>query len=432
MAGASGWPIAAGAGRTAVGLDAIGAAVTHARLLIHVPRWPAGRSTAAGAHVDVHLGRTLPSDLRGEQYWRAHHVPKLVRDHSGLCGNQVWECDHFRFDFWSRDRKHRRRLWCTIIIDRASNLPVGWAVTTNPSSDSLNLAIRRAVSVYGAPEKIVLDNGLDMASASFGNKQGFDASQVAGVFEKLGTAVQWCNAKSPWEKGKVEAFARTCHAHFDKRWPSYCGGSPGSRPEDVEQYCREHFAELPDRSLVEAAFGEWALEFSNRPSDAAGIAPLCPRERYESTRIAKRTMPDELLSILLLKSVAPTRVSSRGVRYQNLHYWDDRLFELQGKELPLLADPDDITFVWVCSERGKPLFKARQNLVSGTAEDARRGAARTRRGGGKSAATPGLNQRSPLMIRCRPSSGQSASMARVSLRGCRCACRMPSRLWLRS
>lgn len=318
----------------------------------------------------------------GERAWRMRHGPKLVRDKHDLAANQAWEIDHGRFDFWARHGKRRIRPWLTLIIDRGSNLPVGWAVTTNPSSDSLCLAIRRAVKTYGAPRETVLDNGEDMKARSFGNKRGWlDPEMVGGVFEQLGIELHWCATYTPYAKGQVEAMMRTVHGQFDKLFTSYCGGSINAKPDGIDRWVREHHDELPTLEEVEGAFGEWVGTFAERPSDAEGVKPLSPRQRFDETRIAKRTVPDHVLNVILLKLTAPRRVTSSGVLWNGIRYADDRgrLFEYQGRQVRLRVDPDDISFVWCCDLNGKPLFTLGQNVVRGTADDVRRAMNRRQR-----------------------------------------------------
>ena len=223
---------------------------------------------------------------------------------------------------------------------------MGWAITTNPSSDSLSLSLRRAVKAYGASRQAVLDNGQDMRAGSFGNRRGWvDPQWAGGVFDQLGVELHWCQSYSPWAKGQVEAFARTAHAQFDVQFDSYCGGSPEAKPEGIDKWCAEHFNQLPTVEEVEALFAEFVKTFAERPSDAQGIKPLSPRQRFEQTRIAQRTVPDNVLNILLLKLTGPRQVTNKGVLYNGLYYTDDggRLFEHQSKQVRLRVDPDDIS-----------------------------------------------------------------------------------------
>lgn len=310
----------------------------------------------------------------GERAWQMKHQPKLVNDTRDLPGNHTWNIDHLRHDFWGREGK-RKRFWCTLITDRASNMPVGWATTTNPSSDSLCLAIKRAVTRHGAPLEVVMDNGEDMKADSIGNKRRkfVDEDWAGGLFDQMGVKLHWCKPYSPYSKGQVERMAATIHEQFDKLFDSYCGGSTAAKPEGVDKWCVEHLAELPTLAEVEQAFAQFVETFADRPSDAIWVKPLTPRQRFEQTRIAKRTLPEHVLRVLLLKLTGPRRVTSKGALYNGLHYTDDggHMFKLQGQDVRLRVDPDDITRVWVCDSKGKPLFLARQNLCKGTADDMR-------------------------------------------------------------
>jgi len=313
----------------------------------------------------------------GERAWRAKYEPKMVFDVRDLPGNHTWCIDHLRLDFWARVGKQRVRLWCTLITDRASNLIVGWAITTNPSSDSLAQALRRAVTTYGASLEVVLDNGRDMAAYSFGGRaKWLDETWVQGVFDQLGVKIHFCDPFSPWAKGQVEGMARTIHEGVCKTFWSYCGRSTQNKPQDIDKECRERFNELPGREEVEQRLSVFVETQNERPSDAVGVAPLSPRQRFEQTRIAVRTLPADQLDLILLPITGPRKVTAKGVMHRGLYYAADRLFDRHGQQVRLRYNPDDISYVWVCEMNGKPLFVARQNYVTGTAEDVRVAAAR--------------------------------------------------------
>jgi hypothetical protein len=311
----------------------------------------------------------------GRRLWEMKHQPKLINDTRDLPGNHTWVIDHLRHDFWARVGKQRKRLWCSLVTDRASNMIVGWSITTNPSSDSLSLALKRAVTRHGAPLETMLDNGEDMKAESFGNKnrKWVDEEWAGGLFDQMGVKLHWCKPYSPWSKGQVERMAATIHEQFDKLFTSYCGGSTAAKPDGIDRWCEEHIGELPTEAEVNEAFAQFVETFADRPSDAEWVKPLSPRQRFEQTRIAKRTLPEHVLRVLLLKLTSPRCVTSKGVLYNGLHYTDDggHMFQLQGKEVRLRVDPDDITRVWICDHKGKPLFIARQNLCKGTADDMR-------------------------------------------------------------
>ena len=131
-----------------------------------------------------------------------------------------------------------------------------------------------------------------MKSGSFGNKRGWlDPEWVGGLFEQLGITAHFCTPYSPWAKGSVESFGDTTHEDFCRRFTSFCGGSPERRPDGADKWAKEHVAELPTIAEVEEAFGQFVQAHIERPSEAPGIAPLSPRQKFESTRIAQRTIP---------------------------------------------------------------------------------------------------------------------------------------------
>jgi len=291
--------------------------------------WPGDYSTVRKRIAKVWPPQKADYFRWGERIWRMKHAPKIVRDKRDLPANAYWQSDHLRLDHWSRIGRRRARLWVTVFLDRASNLPVGWCLTACPSQDSISLAFRRAVKDYGACLELSLDEGEDYRSRPIGNKKGWiDREWAGGVFDQLGITVHWCEPYSPEAKGQVESFARVVHDWYDKLFASYCGGAPKARPEAVEKWCEEHFNELLTPAEEEKRFAEFIKAFIERPSDADGVKPLSPRQRFEKDRIARRTCPDQVLNTLLLKLTGPRKVTSKGVLCNGLRYTDDggRLF----------------------------------------------------------------------------------------------------------
>ncbi len=327
--------------------------------------WPSYRSVAR------RVNEELPPPIRdrarlGERRWNQIHLPKIVRDTGQLRGNEHWEVDHLRLDFFVREGRRTVRPWATVCVDRASNLITGWAVGMNPSSDTIAIALRRGIRQYGAPLHLTMDRGLDMTSRA-----------ILRFCEDVGIEVHLCRGHSPWQKGAVESKAKTIHLHFCTSFDSYCGGSPRTKPQEIAQRCRQNAAVCPTREEVERRFREFVAADADRPSDAQHMKGEKPRERFEATRIAFRTVPERALNVLLLPMGGPRRVTAKGVLWDGLFYTDDagRTFEQQGKMVCVRYDADDIGYIWVCDMNGAPLYKARQNYVAGTREDVRRACA---------------------------------------------------------
>lgn len=312
-----------------------------------------------------------------ERQWRTKYEPKLVRDRRSVRGNFAWEIDHVRDDLNARDGAQKARAWTTLIVDVGSNLIVGWAKTTNPSSDSLAVAIQRAVTRYGSPSHIYMDNGLDMHDATIGGRRRKVADErwVRAVCHRIGSEVHFCRVRSPESKGGVEQMGNIIHNEFDKLWPSYCGGSPGKKPDQIDKWCREHLDELPTLEDLESAFNQFVETIADRPFLKTDDGWLSRRQCFERDRMPKKTLPVEELRVLLLKLVGPRKVKNKGVLWNGLWYSDDggRMFEYQDKEVMLRVDVQDVSRVYVCDLSGKVKFIARQNLVKGSSDDIRRG-----------------------------------------------------------
>lgn len=277
----------------------------------------------------------------GATAWRNKHCPYIERDFSMLRSNDVWESDHHEFDIWCKGPVKGKpvRPWLTAWYDRHSRKFVGWHIFDgNPCSDTILLGFRRGVRTHGVPKALYIDNGKDYRSnAITGGRPGGaedlerDNRRVQSLCAQLDMAVTFALPYNARAKIIERAF-ETVKDRFGRFVEGFCGGSPAERPEKMPRW-----ESLPTVAKVAAAFEEWVeLEYHRTPHSETGVAPT---ELWAQDLEEKRTAPDELLRLALLKSTEPRVLRRNGVELRGLWYDAPELRSLHGRKFYLRYDP---------------------------------------------------------------------------------------------
>ncbi|MDE7244818.1 MAG: DDE-type integrase/transposase/recombinase [Oscillospiraceae bacterium] len=115
---------------------------------------------------------------------------------------KMWQADTCYLPYITEDGK-RRRVYCIMIIDDHSRLLVGGSLFYNDNAYNFQKVLKSAVSTYGIPQKLYVDNG-----CSYANEQ---LSLICG---SIGTVLLHTKIRDGASKGKVERHFRT----LKERW----------------------------------------------------------------------------------------------------------------------------------------------------------------------------------------------------------------------
>ena len=283
------------------------------------------------------------------------------RDWEAVRSNERWESDHHRLDLWVRvgesvdqktgEVKYRNvRLWITVWFDEASRKVVAWIIYVgDPCTDMILLAFRRGVKEHGVPESVWVDNGRDYDSfALHGRTKKQRRSRKAaaeefvfGTFALAGVKAHNVLPFSAQSK-LVERFFGTMEAQFCRLFPdAYCGNTPGNRPEGLQE--RLAAGKAPTLEEVQEAFGQWVENIYNSGEHLGeGMNGRSPNQVFAEKLTVKRTAPDDLLDLFLLKHSKPTLVTQNGVRCNGFSYgnFNEQLKRLQGQKVIVGFDPE--------------------------------------------------------------------------------------------
>ena len=320
--------------------------------------------------------RELPPSIAdyyrlGPRRWESRYQTFIQRDRAAQYRpNESWVCDHTRLDFWILRSGKLLRPWLTVWQDMSSGLIIAWAITLQPHSDVILATFRAGVLKYGAPLRVLFDNGRDFrANTISGGRKRFNKARVDDVMQRLGIAVTWaepCHGQSK----PVERLFATVTERYCKLTTTYCGNSPATRPETLNAGLKSGKILAPELPEILASFAAFVEVYNNRPSEAEGREGRTPAEVFAVNPIAKRTAPPEVLDELLLP-VTRCTVGRLGVEVRGLHYGQDelRLHPWKGCTVGVRFDPLDAGRVVVLDPEGRRIAECFNRRLRGVTHD---------------------------------------------------------------
>ena len=353
----------------------------------------------------------------GRRVYRERCAPYVSRDYSATASNEIWVSDHMIHDvevqndcFLDAEWGAPIRLRFTALLDFRSRFVVGCCWCWEGSSNSITTALRRAVSLYGPAEVFYCDNGKDYLKVAKGampaylrdsdiTPEGWYSRELAelaetGVLARLGMTAQHCIVRHPQSK-HVERFFRTVHERLDKKFPTYTGGSPATRPDFATEAMAEHRKLLrmgmPGMSLHPPASAfirmalTWIEDYHSTPmgKKVKGMEGLTPRQGFEMFRNPRQkpTPRPEVLALMLAERKPEVAVRECSVVLQNRRYVGDdeisatMLHEMNDRKVTLAYDPLDLEKVAVLDLEGRLIAWARPEHYLTQSADAETGEA---------------------------------------------------------
>jgi transposase InsO family protein len=192
------------------------------------------RSYKACQRAVAALPRAVVTRFReGEKAFEDRHEPAIRRDYSTLSSDDIWCGDHHDFDVMVLHEGKHVRPTVTAWQDVRSRKVLAWKVFAHaPNADTILAAFQIAVRTHGGvPGRVYVDNGKDYRSSAL---QGNEKTRVDGAFTILGVEAQHCWIYHGQSK-PIERNFRTICDQFAREFDTYCGNSPGNRPETLQR-----------------------------------------------------------------------------------------------------------------------------------------------------------------------------------------------------
>ena len=116
--------------------------------------------------------------------------------------NDVWCADSSVGPYLYKDKK-KIKLYIIAFIDDASRVITGCKIFDSDNTYNLISTLKSAVSVYGKPKTLNVDNG-----------RNYKSKQTQTIAAKVGISMHYDPIKTPTSKSKIERFFRTLKDHW--------------------------------------------------------------------------------------------------------------------------------------------------------------------------------------------------------------------------
>lgn len=223
------------------------------------------------------------------------------------------------------------RPWLTLAIDKKTRMIFGFYISFNtPSSHSVLQCLKMGIlpkvkllkrfpdikgewPIYGIPELIAVDNGMDLHSEAFEK-----------TCLELGVQLLYCPAAHPEAKGSVERFFRTLSQGLIHKLP----GTVFSNIDQRGDYPSEEMAAIDMETLVHL-ITKWIVDVYI-VSYHKGIKTTPLLAWYQSSKDLNIELPAYPQQLDVITGIPAKRIVFHyGIELEGLHYNSERLQELR-------------------------------------------------------------------------------------------------------
>lgn len=302
------------------------------------------------------LARSIPYPTKvlareGKKAFDDKCMPYMPMDYTRLHTNQQWVADDHVFDVLVEfPDGHVGRPWITGWEDRSSRYIVGYLMSDHdPNANDILDAFARAVSSFGIPEGVLLDNGKNYTVKDLFNRD-FTMSLANQMTLSVTNAIKY-NAKAK----HIERFFNTLEYSYMIHLESYIGANPKRRPERMQTVNDK----LKGVAMPYAEFIQYVDHviniYNNSPHSGHGMNNITPCQAYTNNVTAIRVADPVLLSMYFKRTSKLLKVGRNGVRVPELEqYYDaNELFSHQGERVYARYNTDDVRQIYIVSEDGK-------------------------------------------------------------------------------
>ncbi len=212
----------------------------------------------------------------------------LLRDYDKLESGDLLVADGhiLNFEVLNPFTKKPKRMMLVLFYDFKSSFPLGWEIMPSENTESISVALRRAILRLGRiPTAVYIDNGRAFKGKYFINNDQLEKLEgLKGLYSRLGIKPMIATAYHGQSK-PIERFFGT-FAELERVAPSYVGTSINNKPAHMnrgEKLRRQLHMKItkgvvPTIEEAHRAIGWWFDEYANRKqtqcSHLAGQRPV--------------------------------------------------------------------------------------------------------------------------------------------------------------
>ncbi len=227
-----------------------------------------------------------------------------------------------------------------MIEDGFSRLVMGWALSLQPTSAEVLVAIREAIVIDpdrgpwgGVPQLIRFDGGRE-----------FLARAVARAAAELGCAALPAAPYSPHQKGKIERLHRTIGEGLIATLPHYTGGP---RRADGKLYAQPAPLTLPQ---LQARLREF-IDAYNTKHEHASLGRLTPAQKWATSAAPLDIVEPGRLRWMLMADQT-RRVLKDGIHFDGAIFIAPELARIGGRTVEVRYMPHDLRLIEVFTKDG--------------------------------------------------------------------------------
>ncbi len=254
----------------------------------------------------------------------------LTRDYSRIEAGDLLVADGhvLNFDIINPETGKPKRMMLVLFIDFKSMYPLGWEIAPTENTESISIALRRAILRLGKiPKAVYIDNGRAFKGQHFITKE--NAHEIKGVYERVGikhVVIAW---SYHGQSKTIERFFGV-FAELERLAPSYTGTSIANKPAHMNR--GEKLRRLLHMKLTQGATP--TIEDAHK-AIAMWFDRYVQRPKGPKAQLAGKT-PDELMvpgpgvdplamRCLMMKS-EPRLIQSNGVTLFGQWYYSPELY----------------------------------------------------------------------------------------------------------
>lgn len=289
-------------------------------------------------------------------------LPFKRRDWSWMNSNDVWVGDGHTFKAKVQHPIHGQAFApeVTVVIDAASRLAVGWAISLSENCIAVSEAIGNGMINYGRPLIYYSDNGA-------GQTAKFLDHEVTGILKRFGVRHETGIPGNPQGRGLIERLWGTVMIPLARTYPSYQGTDVD--PLALQRVTRD-INKAARQGTVPSYLPSWK-QFFDEVEQALKLYNLehihsdlrkTPAQAYAEKLALDSVMTLSEREKLEVFRPEVTRVVNRGeINLFNNRYASQALENWHRKTVRVLFDMHDASDVWVRDMQGRQIAIAKFN-----------------------------------------------------------------------
>lgn len=312
--------------------------------------------------------RALPPEVvfyarEGPRKWWAQYSPYITRRYDEIESNAIWVGDTYTMDIVTQTEVGQlHRMYLSAWVDARSGIFVGWGMNDGSSSQNSVNSLRDACVRQGTLPLMNLynDNGREYLTFDFGGlghrakkttANGEPKFQPLTIMERM--EVKMVNAIPKNSRAKiVERSFRALKDRLMRLFPTFTGGSPQEKPEDLKAILksgRQVPTDAEARDILDKLI-QYDLNYSKYDGPVVADKGKRKIDVYNENCVREKVPADPgVLQLMLMRSTRPLKVGRAGIvtiiNGVPMKFWNEEIRHYMDQKVYIRYDPADLSSV---------------------------------------------------------------------------------------